>query len=588
LPLGNYYRPITPGNYSLTFSAPGYVSQTFNNYGITAGASLELLVQLQPLAPNAAFTADAGNSCGSAVQFTDASGSASEWLWMFGDGYISTDQNPFHVYAQSGSYDVSLMVTNCAGSNTLSLPAFIDAQVVESPTLSNDVFTSCVPASFDLTATGSGDVSWYDAAVGGNLLASGSTFTTPVLSSPTTYYVENSLSGGTATVGAIDNTISGTGAYYTNQTYHYLVFDAYSSFTLAQVKVYAGAAGVRNIDLRDAGGNVLQTVSVNIPMGESYIDLNMNIPAGNGYQLGTAGGNNLYRNQGGAAFPYTLDGVVSITGNSAGAQAPTNYYYFYDWQIEQRCASPRVAVQVDVYSGPLAVQVTGSTSFCEGDAIQFNATSNYNSAELSWTLNGTIAGTGNSVLLSNATIGSNTILCTANVADACGAPATAESTPIVFTVTATPETPAVIFTAPDMLASDAANVQWLLNGVPLAGATSQTWEATQSGVYNAIAVNGSCESAASNSVSVVLSGVEETPATAINLYPNPATSQFNISGLGKERSDIRIVDEMGGVVLATACYSNHMTVDASSWSVGLYAVQISSNAGVSSMLVEVK
>jgi hypothetical protein len=139
-----------------------------------------------------------------------------------------------------------------------------------------------------------------------------------------------------------------------------------------------------------------------------------------------------------------------------------------------------------------------------------------------------------------------------------------------------------------MLAANVANVQWLLNGVPLAGATSQTWEATQSGVYTAIAVNGSCESAASNSVSVVLSGVEETPSTAINLYPNPATAQFTISGLGNERSDIRIVDAMGRVVLATTCNNNQLVVDASSWSVGLYAVHISSSAGASSVLVEVK
>lgn len=588
LPLGNYYRPISAGNYTVTVSAPGYASQTFPAVNVAAGASLELLVQLQPLAPTADFVADAGNSCGSAVQFTDASGSASQWLWSFGDGYTSTEQNPFHVYAQSGSYDVSLMVTNCAGSNTLAMPAFIDAQVIESPVLLNDVFTSCAPTSFDITSTGSGDIRWYDAPAGGNLVASGTTFTTPVLSSSTTYYVENSVASGLATVGAFDNTISGSGVYYTSQTYHYLVFDAYASFTLAQVKVYADQAGPRTIDLRDAAGNVLQSVSVDIPVGETYIDLNMTIPAGTGYQLGTAGGNHLYRNQGGAAFPYTLNGIVSITGNSAGAQAPTNYYYFYDWQIEQRCASPRQIVQIVVYSGPLSVQVNGATTYCAGDAIQFNATSNYNTATFVWMVNDMPAGEGSSFALANAAAGSSTVVCIANVADACGSPASVTSNPIAYTVAPVPSAPVITFTAPDMLSADVSNVQWYINGVLLQGATSQTLEATQSGLYSAVAVSGSCESAASNSVNVVLIGVEEAVANTLTLYPNPATTQFTISGLGQARSDIRIVDAVGRTVLATTITGNQLVVDASAWPVGLYAARITNAAGSRSLLVEVK
>ncbi len=45
--------------------------------------------------------------------------------------------------------------------------------------------------STTLTATGD-NLQWFDAASGGNLLATGNTFTTPVLVSPTTYYVQKS------------------------------------------------------------------------------------------------------------------------------------------------------------------------------------------------------------------------------------------------------------------------------------------------------------------------------------------------------------------------------------------------------------
>jgi PKD repeat protein len=45
------------------------------------------------------------------VQFADAStGPVSSWLWDFGDGESSTDQNPIHLYTKVGVYSVSLTV----------------------------------------------------------------------------------------------------------------------------------------------------------------------------------------------------------------------------------------------------------------------------------------------------------------------------------------------------------------------------------------------------------------------------------------------------------------------------------------------
>ncbi len=45
------------------------------------------------------------------VTFTDQSlGSITSWLWDFGDGAISTEQNPVHIYQDTGTYDVTLRV----------------------------------------------------------------------------------------------------------------------------------------------------------------------------------------------------------------------------------------------------------------------------------------------------------------------------------------------------------------------------------------------------------------------------------------------------------------------------------------------
>lgn len=47
--------------------------------------------------------------------FVDASLLAVSHSWDFGDGTTSTDQNPTHTYAELGTYDVTLTITNSAG-----------------------------------------------------------------------------------------------------------------------------------------------------------------------------------------------------------------------------------------------------------------------------------------------------------------------------------------------------------------------------------------------------------------------------------------------------------------------------------------
>lgn len=53
------------------------------------------------------------------VAFTDTStGGPTSWLWDFGDGNSSTQQNPVHTYAAAGSYIVVLTVQNAVGSDS--------------------------------------------------------------------------------------------------------------------------------------------------------------------------------------------------------------------------------------------------------------------------------------------------------------------------------------------------------------------------------------------------------------------------------------------------------------------------------------
>lgn len=129
-------------------------------------------------APTATFTADATTICqNQSVQFTDqSSGPPSSWEWSFPGGTpsSSTLQNPVIFYTEPGNYNVTLSVTNQAGSNTITKQAYITVNPAPAaPVASNQsaCFGQAVP---DLTASGVG-LQWYSS---GSVVASGTTFVT--------------------------------------------------------------------------------------------------------------------------------------------------------------------------------------------------------------------------------------------------------------------------------------------------------------------------------------------------------------------------------------------------------------------------
>ena len=60
------------------------------------------------------------------VRFTNNStGNITSWLWNFGDGGTSTVQNPIHTYDSSGSFTVTLTVSDGSNENTISMTNYI-------------------------------------------------------------------------------------------------------------------------------------------------------------------------------------------------------------------------------------------------------------------------------------------------------------------------------------------------------------------------------------------------------------------------------------------------------------------------------
>jgi len=99
-------------NVSLTVSGPGGSNRTTNPGYINVTGS--------PLPPVSIFTANVFNGTAPlSVQFTDEStNNPKMWLWLFGDGGSSTEQNPQYNFTNAGLYSVTLSVSNQAGTNS--------------------------------------------------------------------------------------------------------------------------------------------------------------------------------------------------------------------------------------------------------------------------------------------------------------------------------------------------------------------------------------------------------------------------------------------------------------------------------------
>lgn len=218
----------------------------------------------------------------------------------------------------------------------------------------------CTGDAAAITAEADGIINWYNAPVGGTLLGTGAVLLTAPLFENTTFYAEN-VTELISTIDTYVGQVNHEGSdYSTGSPYNgFQVFDALEDLTLESVKVYTDYPGVRTIELRNAGGTVLESVDVDIPEGTTVIDLGFDVPAGSNYQLGTSDDTNddtfgdiaprLKRSSSGTDYPYTVDGLVSVTNSSFDE---TRWYYFYDWHVTGTsvftCPSDRNSVEVEV------------------------------------------------------------------------------------------------------------------------------------------------------------------------------------------------------------------------------------------------
>jgi len=292
--------------------------------------------------PAAAFTPNTFSTCQTTISFTDSSYNVPQsWYWEFGDGATDTIQNPTHTYNSTGTYVVKLVVSNPLGAD--STTQIINVNLPPTPTAPN--IEVCAGDTAFLIATGAtGVIEWLN--TGNNLVDTGDTLMVTNVGTNQTYYAQNVVGPPSQQVPPANNTFGG-GGYHASGYHGALNFTAQKAFTIKSAWVDAQGAGPRTIILASGSNTNGQTpativdqVTVNIPAaGPQRVALDLEVPAAGNYNLG--GSNvDLFRNNGGASYPYTLAGYMDITSSSATTSPTGYYYYFYDIEVQDpQCVS---------------------------------------------------------------------------------------------------------------------------------------------------------------------------------------------------------------------------------------------------------
>ena len=336
---GNMLEVNEAGVYSLTaFNADG-----------CAGISNSVIVEVLDgtVAPTVAVTGDEFLCAGSTWTLSASEGLS--YLWSNGLTAASIE------VGESGVYTVQVEdeCGNVATSPEVNVTVFDGP--TEAPATTPDT-TLSAPAAVTLVASSAGAdaLRWFDAEVGGNLVADGPELALPLVSETTTYWVEASQST-TGPSGTGGELVTQPGGQYHTNSARWLEFDVTEPMRLVDVTLHANGTYDRSFEIIDAIGQVLWQSTVNVTDGEFLLEIGFELEPGTGYGLRCTTNNPQLWREGTAStlnYPYDLAGLGSITGSTVANTPQSYYYFFYTWNVESpldvECVSPRADVTITV------------------------------------------------------------------------------------------------------------------------------------------------------------------------------------------------------------------------------------------------
>jgi GEVED domain/Ig-like domain CHU_C associated len=352
-----------------------------------------------------------------------------------GATYTGNATNTLAINTIGTTYYYRATVSDAYCTPTVSI---VDTVSAGTPTINSFAgATRCGTGTLNLTAGASAGASvrWFATNVSTAVLGTGTTFTTPTISTTTDFFAEANTN--TTLTGLGNTTIPATTGASAQRG---IVFTAYGPFTLVSAQFYTtilNTSGTYTAVLQDASGvQVATTGAVAITTGASAgfntMNLNFAVPAAGSYRLlCTFGTISVSRHAAGTAdFTNSafnnLGTAGIITSGYDGAIVVDGYSYFHNITAIAPCISAsRQQVTATVTAAPAITAAASDTTLCKGaDTTNLSVTSSNAGYSYTWAAAG--AGSGLTSPLTGATQNNinptlaNTYTYTVNAVDASG------------------------------------------------------------------------------------------------------------------------------------------------------------------------
>ncbi len=381
-------------------------------------------------------------------------------------------------------------------------------------------------------------ISWFATSTGGATIQSSSvtssTYTTPSISTTTTYYAQENVMVG------MDVTTANSNSTATNRG---LTFDVYSTFTLNSVDIRfrksSNTVGVITGVIQNSSGTTLHTFTANAAGNNGTIaivtaNVNYTLAPGTNYRIVLSARTNVDR-------LYTTNGIAAAShfgyGAITGGYANENYNYFYNWNVTGARVGALASVLTSVSPSVSIASSDNDNTFCGGTAVTFTATpvNGGTSPSYQWKVNGANTGTNSATFVTTTLVNADVVSVVMTANNNCQTSNTVTSNGIGNSVTPS-VTPSVTITSSDADLSICAGttvvysasisnggsspqLQWYLNGTAV-GNGSSTYN-------NSVLNNGdivSCTLTANNVCQTITTANSNSLNMVVQAYVTPSVS----------------------------------------------------------------